>query len=170
MMAYIFQTFPQVSTTILLTHTSHNYLSQICSNSGRFLYPLLLVEVAYRSRSHILTIRGNKLKTDLRSVFWHNLILLLCVTDSSLSQNLLLQHSGLFFVPLALAMVNDDSARCKKMAAVAIKSLLSQLDQQHQNTLFTLVNTWLSGDKVWTWTHTHTRISLVFLYRSNKAM
>uniref|UniRef100_A0A8C7ULV4 UTP20 small subunit processome component n=1 Tax=Oncorhynchus mykiss TaxID=8022 RepID=A0A8C7ULV4_ONCMY len=44
-------------------------------------------------------------------------------------QNLLLQHSGLFFVPLALAMVNDDSARCKKMAAVAIKSLLSQLDQ-----------------------------------------
>uniref|UniRef100_A0A8C7G581 UTP20 small subunit processome component n=1 Tax=Oncorhynchus kisutch TaxID=8019 RepID=A0A8C7G581_ONCKI len=63
-------------------------------------------------------------------------------------QNLLLQHSGLFFVPLALAMVNDDSARCKKMAAVAIKSLLSQLDQQHQNTLFTLVNTWLSGDKV----------------------
>ncbi|KAM9407228.1 small subunit processome component 20 homolog isoform 1-T1 [Salvelinus alpinus] len=63
-------------------------------------------------------------------------------------QNLLLQHSGLFFVPLALAMVNDDSARCKKMAAVAIKSLLSQLDQQHQNTLFTLVNAWLSGDKV----------------------
>uniref|UniRef100_A0A673WAK9 UTP20 small subunit processome component n=1 Tax=Salmo trutta TaxID=8032 RepID=A0A673WAK9_SALTR len=78
MMAFIFQTFPQ-----------------ICSNSGRFLYPL-----------------------------------------------------GLFFVPLALAMVNDDSARCKKMAAVAIKSLLSQLDQQHQNTLFTLVNAWLSGDKV----------------------
>uniref|UniRef100_A0A4W5MI71 UTP20 small subunit processome component n=1 Tax=Hucho hucho TaxID=62062 RepID=A0A4W5MI71_9TELE len=63
-------------------------------------------------------------------------------------QNLLLQHSGLFFVPLALAMVNDDSARCKKMAAVAIKSLLSQLDQEHQNTLFTLVNAWLSGDKV----------------------
>uniref|UniRef100_A0A4W5L4R2 UTP20 small subunit processome component n=1 Tax=Hucho hucho TaxID=62062 RepID=A0A4W5L4R2_9TELE len=63
-------------------------------------------------------------------------------------QNLLLQHSGLFFVPLALAMVNDDSARCKKMAAVAIKLLLSQLDQEHQNTLFTLVNTWLSGDKV----------------------
>ncbi|XP_029616907.1 small subunit processome component 20 homolog [Salmo trutta] len=63
-------------------------------------------------------------------------------------QNLLLEHSGLFFVPLALAMVNDDSARCKKMAAVAIKSLLSQLDQQHQNTLFTLVNAWLSGDKV----------------------
>uniref|UniRef100_A0A6Q2ZBS3 UTP20 small subunit processome component n=1 Tax=Esox lucius TaxID=8010 RepID=A0A6Q2ZBS3_ESOLU len=63
-------------------------------------------------------------------------------------QNLLLQHSGLFFVPLALAMVNDDSARCKKMAALAIKALLRQLDQDHQNTLFTLVNTWLSEDKV----------------------
>ncbi|XP_064794552.1 small subunit processome component 20 homolog isoform X4 [Oncorhynchus masou masou] len=50
-------------------------------------------------------------------------------------------HSGLFFVPLALAMVNDDSARCKKMAAVAIKSLLSQLDQEHQNTR-TLFSPW----------------------------
>ncbi|XP_062339462.1 small subunit processome component 20 homolog [Osmerus eperlanus] len=63
-------------------------------------------------------------------------------------QNLLLQHSGLFFVPLALSMVNDDSARCKKMAAQAIKTLLSRLDLHHQNSLYTLVNTWLSGDKV----------------------
>ncbi|KAJ8006735.1 hypothetical protein DPEC_G00110300 [Dallia pectoralis] len=63
-------------------------------------------------------------------------------------QNILLQHSGLFFVPLALAMVNDDSAHCKKMAALAIKALLRQLDQDHLNTLFTLVNTWLSEDKV----------------------
>ncbi|KAM9846103.1 small subunit processome component 20 homolog [Aulostomus maculatus] len=62
-------------------------------------------------------------------------------------QNLLLKHSGLFFAPLALAVVNDDSARCKKMAAMAIKALLAKLDQNHQNTLFSLVSTWLKAEK-----------------------
>lgn len=69
------------------------------------------------------------------------------------AQNLLLQHSGLFFAPLALVVVNDDSARCKKMAAIAIKALLAQLDLNHQNTLFSLVNTWLNAEKVHTLTH-----------------
>ncbi|KAM8739679.1 small subunit processome component 20 homolog [Acanthopagrus schlegelii] len=60
---------------------------------------------------------------------------------------LLLKYSGLFFAPLALVVVNDDSARCKKMAAMAIKGLLAQLDLNHQNTLFSLVNTWLNAQK-----------------------
>lgn len=59
-----------------------------------------------------------------------------------------MQHSGLFFAPLALVVVNDDSARCKKMAAMAIKALLDKLDLNHQNTLFALVNTWLASEKV----------------------
>lgn len=63
-------------------------------------------------------------------------------------QPLLLEHCGLFFVPLSLAVVNDDSARCKKMASLAIKSLLGQLDVKHQNSMFTLVNGWLTGEKV----------------------
>lgn len=63
-------------------------------------------------------------------------------------QPLLLEHCGLFFVPLSLAMVNDDSARCKKMASLAIRSLLGQLDVKHQNSMFTLVTGWLSGEKV----------------------
>ncbi|XP_028278623.1 small subunit processome component 20 homolog [Parambassis ranga] len=65
----------------------------------------------------------------------------------SFPQKLLLQHSGLFFAPLALVVVNDDSARCKKMAAIAIKALLSQLDSNHQNSLFCLVTTWLNSKK-----------------------
>ncbi|KAL2102527.1 hypothetical protein ACEWY4_001695 [Coilia grayii] len=63
-------------------------------------------------------------------------------------QNLLLQHCGLFFVPLSLALVNDDSPRCKKMAALATKSLLSQLDADHQNNMYALVNSWMTGDKM----------------------
>ncbi|XP_026217757.1 small subunit processome component 20 homolog isoform X2 [Anabas testudineus] len=62
-------------------------------------------------------------------------------------QTLLLQHSGLFFAPLALVVVNDDSARCKKMASMAIKALLTHLDLNHQNTLYSLVNTWLNAEK-----------------------
>ena len=68
------------------------------------------------------------------------------------AQALLLKYSGLFFAPLALVVVNDDSARCKKMAAMAIKGLLAQLDLNRQNTLFSLVNTWLNAEKVHSYT------------------
>ncbi|XP_072235229.1 small subunit processome component 20 homolog [Leuresthes tenuis] len=66
----------------------------------------------------------------------------------SFPQTLLFKHSSMFFAPLALVVVNDDSARCKKMAAVAIKTLLTQLDSNHQNILFSFVNTWLNAEKV----------------------
>ncbi|XP_038143159.1 small subunit processome component 20 homolog [Cyprinodon tularosa] len=62
-------------------------------------------------------------------------------------QNLLLKNSSLFFAPLALVVVNDDSVRCKKMAAMAIKTLLGQLDVNHQNGLYSLVNAWLTAEK-----------------------
>ncbi|XP_062862543.1 small subunit processome component 20 homolog [Trichomycterus rosablanca] len=66
----------------------------------------------------------------------------------SFPQPLLLEHCGLFFVPLSLAVVNDDSARCKKMASLAIKTLLGKLDVKHKNSMFTLVNSWLTGEKM----------------------
>ncbi|KAM7378035.1 hypothetical protein PAMA_013096 [Pampus argenteus] len=63
-------------------------------------------------------------------------------------KKLLQHHSGLFFAPLALVVINDNSARCKKMAAMAIKALLAELDQTRKNTLFSLVNTWLKAEKL----------------------
>nr|XP_015811633.2 small subunit processome component 20 homolog isoform X1 [Nothobranchius furzeri] len=62
-------------------------------------------------------------------------------------QKLLFKYSSLFFAPLALVVVKDNSAHCKKMAAMAIKTLLAQLDLNHQNTLFAFVNTWLNSEK-----------------------
>ncbi|KAM4711892.1 small subunit processome component 20 homolog isoform 2-T2 [Anableps anableps] len=62
-------------------------------------------------------------------------------------QSLLQVYSSLFFAPLALIVVNDDSVRCKKMAAMAIKTLLGQLDVNHQNGLYSFVNTWLAAEK-----------------------
>uniref|UniRef100_A0A3Q2YK22 UTP20 small subunit processome component n=1 Tax=Hippocampus comes TaxID=109280 RepID=A0A3Q2YK22_HIPCM len=62
-------------------------------------------------------------------------------------QTLLLRYSNLFFAPLALVVVNDDSARCKKMAAMAIKDLLAKVDVNQQNSLFSLVSGWLNEEK-----------------------
>uniref|UniRef100_A0A1A8FK18 UTP20, small subunit (SSU) processome component, homolog n=1 Tax=Nothobranchius korthausae TaxID=1143690 RepID=A0A1A8FK18_9TELE len=62
-------------------------------------------------------------------------------------QKLLFKYSSLFFAPLALVVVKDNSAHCKKMAAMAIKTLLAQLDLNHLNTLFAFVNTWLNSEK-----------------------
>lgn len=104
MLAYIFQTFPQV-----------------------------------RELPHAGTkLPSTKKKKTLTRVFFLHLS----------AQNLLLQHSGLFFAPLALVVINDASARCKKMAALAIKELLARLNADHQNSLFKLVNTWLNAEKV----------------------
>ncbi|XP_029350573.1 small subunit processome component 20 homolog isoform X2 [Echeneis naucrates] len=62
-------------------------------------------------------------------------------------QKLLSKHCGLFFAPLALVVVNDDSARCKKMAAMVIKTLLTQLDLNRLNMLYSFVNNWLNAEK-----------------------
>ncbi|XP_058842187.1 small subunit processome component 20 homolog [Acipenser ruthenus] len=63
-------------------------------------------------------------------------------------QVLLHQNYGLFFVPLMLMMTNDDSPKCKKMAALAAKTLLCKVNKEHQDAMFALVNTWLNGKKV----------------------
>lgn len=65
----------------------------------------------------------------------------------SFPQKTLLKYCTLFFAPLALVVVNDDSARCKKMAAMTIKALLNQLDANRRNTQYSLVETWLHSEK-----------------------
>ncbi|KAF7667571.1 hypothetical protein LDENG_00057170 [Lucifuga dentata] len=100
---------------------------------------------------------GKKLKTHLDFVvaqltYEHDtgresVMEMLAYIFQTFPQPMLLKYSGLFFAPLALVVVNDDSARCKKMAGMAIKGLLAQLDLNHQNNLFALVNTWLNAEK-----------------------
>ncbi|XP_056430567.1 small subunit processome component 20 homolog isoform X2 [Hyla sarda] len=57
------------------------------------------------------------------------------------------QYCGLIFVPLALLMVNDDSTKCKKMAALAAKGLLGKVDVQQKDLMFSLVTQWLNNEK-----------------------
>lgn len=47
------------------------------------------------------------------------------------------------------------------MAAMAIKTLLGQLDVDHQNVLYSYVNTWLTAEKVLKYSHLSTFPHLV---------
>nr|CAB3267577.1 small subunit processome component 20 homolog [Phallusia mammillata] len=57
-------------------------------------------------------------------------------------------HAGVIFVPTAAVLINDDSAKCRKMAAGVLKFLLERLEVDARNQLFALVIHWYESDDI----------------------
>ncbi|KAL4233743.1 hypothetical protein ACF0H5_008423 [Mactra antiquata] len=63
-------------------------------------------------------------------------------------QELITKHAGLFFVPLAASLANDDSAKCRKLIALALKTLLGNLDHNARTGLFAIALKWFVDEKI----------------------
>ncbi|XP_053397711.1 small subunit processome component 20 homolog [Mercenaria mercenaria] len=67
---------------------------------------------------------------------------------TSFPQNLLAEYSGLFFVPMAASLANDESAKCRKLIALAIKTLLGKLEHNSRTSLFGIALKWFMDEKL----------------------
>lgn len=67
---------------------------------------------------------------------------------SSFPQALLVEYSGLFFVPMAASLINDESVKCRKLISLAIKSLLGQLEHNSRTRLYGIVIKWFMDEKL----------------------
>jgi len=57
---------------------------------------------------------------------------------------LVYEYSDLLFVALVMVIANDDSTKCREMAAELIKSLYLRLDESRRRTLMSHLHTWIS--------------------------
>lgn len=58
---------------------------------------------------------------------------------------LLREYADLFFVALVMVLANDDSSKCREMAAELIKLLFKQVDADYRKTFISHLHTWSSG-------------------------
>jgi U3 small nucleolar RNA-associated protein 20 len=67
---------------------------------------------------------------------------LLSAVISKFETGLVMEYADLIFVALVMVLANDDSAKCREMAATLIQSLITRLDQERRATLTTHLHAW----------------------------
>ncbi|KAF8270231.1 armadillo-type protein [Lactarius quietus] len=69
---------------------------------------------------------------------------LLSAIVSKFEEKLIGEYADLLFVALVMVIANDDSAKCREMAAEIIKSLFLRLDVDHRRLLMSHLRSWAS--------------------------
>jgi U3 small nucleolar RNA-associated protein 20 len=69
---------------------------------------------------------------------------LLSAIVSKFEEKLIGEYADLLFVALVMVIANDDSAKCREMAAEIIKSLFLRLDADHRRLLMSHLRSWAS--------------------------
>ncbi|XP_071112967.1 small subunit processome component 20 homolog [Haliotis cracherodii] len=73
---------------------------------------------------------------------------MLATIFSNFPVKVLIQFAGLFFVPMTASLMNDESQKCRKLTALAIKALLEKVDAATRDVLFSIVTNWIKDKKV----------------------
>ncbi|XP_067674264.1 small subunit processome component 20 homolog [Haliotis asinina] len=73
---------------------------------------------------------------------------MLATIFSNFPVKVLIQFAGLFFVPMTASLMNDESQKCRKLNALAIKALLEKVDAVTRDLLFSIVSSWMKDEKV----------------------
>ncbi|KAG6830801.1 hypothetical protein H0H92_014650 [Tricholoma furcatifolium] len=69
---------------------------------------------------------------------------LLGAVVTKFQENLIREYADLLFVALVMVIANDDSAKCREMAAVLIKSLFGRLDDERRKLILSHLHSWAS--------------------------
>jgi U3 small nucleolar RNA-associated protein 20 len=69
---------------------------------------------------------------------------LLSAVIAKFTDELLREYSDLLFVALVMVIVNDDSSKCREMAAELIKNLFMRLDEDHRRIIMSHLHSWAS--------------------------
>ncbi|TFK45123.1 armadillo-type protein [Crucibulum laeve] len=72
---------------------------------------------------------------------------LLDAVVSKFQVGLVREYADMLFVALVMVVANDDSAKCREMAAHLIQSLYARLDEEHRNVILSHLHSWASQQK-----------------------